>query len=78
VDTLLPPSATGSGSDPANLDRVCLTVSELNRAVARSLERGFPPVRVRGELSALTRAASGHWYFTLKDRAAQVRCVMFR
>jgi len=35
-------------------------------------------VRVRGELSALTRAASGHWYFTLKDRAAQVRCVMFR
>jgi exodeoxyribonuclease VII large subunit len=35
-------------------------------------------VRVRGELASLTRAASGHWYFTLKDRAAQVRCVMFR
>ncbi|HEY4038339.1 MAG TPA: exodeoxyribonuclease VII large subunit, partial [Burkholderiaceae bacterium] len=58
--------------------RVCLTVSELNRSVARSLERGFPPLRVRGELASLTRAASGHWYFTLKDRAAQVRCVMFR
>jgi exodeoxyribonuclease VII large subunit len=58
--------------------RVCLTVSELNRTVARSLERGFPPLRVRGELASLTRAASGHWYFTLKDRAAQVRCVMFR
>ncbi|HEX4585928.1 MAG TPA: exodeoxyribonuclease VII large subunit [Burkholderiaceae bacterium] len=55
-----------------------MSVSELNRAVARSLERGFPPVRVRGELASLTRAASGHWYFTLKDRAAQVRCVMFR
>jgi len=35
-------------------------------------------VRVRGELASLTRAASGHWYFSLKDRAAQVRCVMFR
>ena len=68
------------GLDPTNLDpaRVCLSVSELNRTVARSLERGFPALRVRGELAALTRAASGHWYFTLKDRAAQVRCVMFR
>ena len=53
-------------------------MSELNRTVGRSLERSFPPLRVRGELASLTRAASGHWYFTLKDRAAQVRCVMFR
>src|SRR6266404_1080480 len=68
------------GSDRANLDpaRVCLSVSELNRAVARSLEGSFAAVRVRGELASLTRAASGHWYFSLKDRAAQVRCVMFR
>ena len=66
--------------DPTSLGpaRVCLSVSELNRTVARSLERSFPPLRVRGELASLTRAASGHWYFTLKDRAAQVRCVMFR
>jgi exodeoxyribonuclease VII large subunit len=35
-------------------------------------------VRVRGEIGNLTRAASGHWYFTLKDSTAQVRCVMFR
>jgi len=69
-----------SGSDRGNLDsaRVCLSVSQLNRAVARSLERSFGPVRVRGELASLTRAASGHWYFTLKDSSAQVRCVMFR
>jgi exodeoxyribonuclease VII large subunit len=68
------------GSDRVNLDpaRVCLSVSELNRAVARSLEGNFAAVRVRGELASLTRAASGHWYFSLKDRAAQVRCVMFR
>ncbi len=35
-------------------------------------------MRVRGELASLTRAASGHWYFALKDSTAQVRCVMFR
>ena len=35
-------------------------------------------VRVRGEVSNLTKAASGHWYFTLKDAKSQLRCVMFR
>ena len=59
-------------------NRDTLTVSALNRAVAGLLARGFPSVRVRGEIGNLTRAASGHWYFTLKDDAAQVRCVMFR
>lgn len=42
------------------------------------LERSFPLTWVSGEISNFTRAASGHWYFTLKDQAAQVRCVMFR
>src|SRR5216117_2239297 len=55
-----------------------LTVSELLRSVRDTLERRFPLLWVRGELSNLTRAASGHWYFTLKDSAAQVDCVMFR
>ncbi len=53
-------------------------VSELNRAVAHMLERSFPLVSVRGEISNFTRAASGHWYFSLKDDQAQVRCVMFK
>ncbi len=55
-----------------------LTVSALNQAVARLLERSFPLAWVSGEVSNFTRAASGHWYFTLKDDAAQVRAVMFR
>jgi len=55
-----------------------LSVSALNQAVARMLERSFPLVWVAGEISNFTRAASGHWYFTLKDDAAQVRAVMFK
>jgi exodeoxyribonuclease VII large subunit len=55
-----------------------MTVAALNQAVARSLERSFPLCWVGGEVSNFTRAASGHWYFTLKDAAAQVRSVMFR
>ena len=69
-------------SDPdrqdADLARVCLTVSQLNRAVSGSLQREFGTQRVRGEIASMTRAASGHWYFSLKDASAQVRCVMFR
>ncbi len=55
-----------------------LTVSQLNRAVAGLIERGIPLIWVAGEISNFTRAASGHWYFTLKDATAQVRAVMFR
>jgi exodeoxyribonuclease VII large subunit len=55
-----------------------MTVSALNQAVAKMLERHFPLAWVAGEISNFTRAASGHWYFTLKDDAAQVRAVMFR
>src|SRR5688572_28649220 len=55
-----------------------LTVSQLLRNVRDTLERRFPLMWVRGELTNLSRAPSGHCYFTLKDDAAQVDCVMFR
>jgi exodeoxyribonuclease VII large subunit len=58
--------------------RAVVTVSELLRSVRDTLERRFPLLWVRGELSNLSRAPSGHRYFTLKDRGAQVDCVMFR
>jgi exodeoxyribonuclease VII large subunit len=54
------------------------TVSQLLRSVRDSLERRFPLLWVRGEISNLSRASSGHCYFTLKDGASQVDCVMFR
>jgi exodeoxyribonuclease VII large subunit len=55
-----------------------LSVTELLRSVRDVLERRFPLAWVRGELSNVSRAASGHVYFTLKDGNAQVDCVMFR
>lgn len=55
-----------------------LGVSELLRRVANALERQFPLLRVRGEISNLSIASSGHVYFSLKDRQSQIRCVMFR
>jgi len=55
-----------------------LTVSLLNRAVRECLEGGLGTVWVQGELSNLRRQPSGHQYFSLKDEAAQVSCVLFR
>ena len=54
------------------------TVSRLNREVRLLLEQGLPGVWVEGEISNLARPGSGHWYFSLKDRDAQIRCAMFR
>jgi len=54
------------------------TVSRLNREARGLLEAGLPSLWITGELSNLSRPASGHWYFTLKDEGAQVRCAMFR
>jgi exodeoxyribonuclease VII large subunit len=55
-----------------------LTVAQLNHVVGQLLEREIPALWVRGEISNFTAAASGHWYFTLKDSSASVRTVMFR
>lgn len=55
-----------------------ISISELNRLTRQTLEQTFPLLWVTGEISNLMRATSGHVYFTLKDNAAQARCVMFR
>ncbi len=55
-----------------------LSVSDLNRLTKELLETSFPLFWISGEISNFTRAASGHWYFSLKDARAQVRCVMFK
>jgi exodeoxyribonuclease VII large subunit len=67
-----------SSRHTAQSEPAVLSVSALNRAVSQTLERTFPLIWVSGEVSNFTRAASGHWYFTLKDDNAQVRAVMFK
>ncbi|GAB6067157.1 exodeoxyribonuclease VII large subunit [Methylothermus subterraneus] len=59
-------------------EREVYTVSRLNREVKWLLSDSFPKLWIEGEISNLARPASGHWYFTLKDAQAQVRCAMFR
>lgn len=54
------------------------SVQELNKAAKQLLENGLPLLWVRGEISNFVCATSRHWYFSLKDEQAQVRCVMFR
>ncbi len=66
----LPPIMLG------NVHKV-LTVSELNRTTKQFLEQSIPLLWVQGEISNLKRYQSGHWYFSLKDANAQVRCVLF-
>jgi exodeoxyribonuclease VII large subunit len=63
---------------PATSRDSVLSVTALNRSVRDLLESRFPLAWVAGEVSNFTEARSGHWYFSLKDDGAQVRCVMFR
>ncbi len=68
------PPLTNPGKDATHV----VSVSWLNRAAREALEGSFPLMWIAGEVSTLTRAASGHLYFTLKDDQAQVRCTMWR
>lgn len=58
--------------------RAILTPSALNRFARELIEDALPLIWIEGELSNVSRPASGHLYFTLKDAAAQVRCAMFK
>ena len=62
----------------SSTDRDVLSVSQLNRKAKQLLETHLPLLWVEGELSNVSQPSSGHWYFTLKDEQAQVRCAMFR
>ncbi|AXQ30748.1 exodeoxyribonuclease VII large subunit [Solimonas sp. K1W22B-7] len=70
----MPPS--DRPQDPAR--RTVYQVSELAETLRGLLEDSLPRVWIQGEVSNLSRPASGHWYFTVKDARAQLRCAMFR
>lgn len=59
-------------------EKPVFTVSQLNRKVKQLLELHLPLIWVSGEISNLAQPSSGHWYFSLKDDSAQIRCAMFR
>jgi exodeoxyribonuclease VII large subunit len=64
--------------DQNTATRDVYSVTRLNREVRAVLEGSFPAIWVQGEISNLARPASGHMYFSLKDRSSQVRCAMFK
>jgi len=73
---MLPNRSQPTNDSQAN--RSALSVSDLNREVKQLLEGSIPLLWVGGEISNFAAPSSGHWYFTLKDARAQVRCAMFR
>lgn len=71
----------GRGSEGLAVQRLSpkvWPVGALCGAIGEALQACFQLVTVEGEISGLTRAASGHWYFSLKDERGQLRCAMFR
>ncbi len=77
---IIPPTLFSIKTNPVTQDSMQrpLTVSELNRQARNLLEVSFMQILVTGEISNFSAPSSGHWYFTLKDDKAQVRCAMFR
>ena len=72
----MPRPRSGDLFEASNVRHV-YAVSELTSAARQAIEDRFPMVWVEGEVSNLRRPGSGHWYFTLADSHAQLRCVMF-
>lgn len=62
---------------PVSPDTV-FSVSDLNRLSKQTLDHNLPLLWLEGEISNFSRPGSGHWYFTLKDDQAQIRCALFR
>lgn len=70
-------NSTPINSSKSNEAKV-FSVKEINRLVRELLEQSFPSFWISGEISNFISASSGHWYFSLKDDEAQVRCTMFK
>jgi exodeoxyribonuclease VII large subunit len=74
----IPSDNTTHNATNNTANREIFSVSQLNRHARQLLETHLPLLWVEGELSNVSTPSSGHWYFTLKDEQAQVRCCMFR
>src|SRR3984885_11643629 len=74
----LPMELAENAAYPKRPERDIYSFSRLNREVRVLLERGFGSLWLEAEISNFAKPSSGHWYFSLKDATAQVRCAMFR
>ena len=76
---LTPGHGRGGGLDlfAAASNEGAWTVGEVTRRARAVIEAGLPPLWIRGEIAGFKAWRSGHWYFSLRDKAAQIRCVMF-
>src|ERR1700761_4461717 len=72
------PAARPATPEPKAKQRTVYSVSALNRQVRLLIESGIGALGVQGELSNLSGPRAGHWYFSLKDGEAQLRCCMYR
>lgn len=76
-------SATGSFAEaeppltPGESPAAAISVATLTRTVKDVLEGAFPPLWVRGEVSDFKQHRNGHWYFSLRDEEASLRCVVW-
>jgi exodeoxyribonuclease VII large subunit len=62
---------------PGSTPESAIPVHTLTSAAKDVIEGAFPPVWVRGEVSNFTAHRNGHWYFSLRDQDAQVKCVIW-
>jgi exodeoxyribonuclease VII large subunit len=72
-----PPAREDLDPDPGSRPTAAISVATLAAATRDILEGSLPPLWVRGEIVGFKRHRGGHWYFTLKDDAAQIRCVVW-
>lgn len=79
MNATIPPMQTSTSTSTTTLpQRDVISVTQLNRRARQLLETHMSLLWVEGEISNLACPSSGHWYFTLKDAGAQVKCAMFR
>jgi len=72
------PAVMSLATPPTDNERAILSVTQLNRQARQLLETHLSLLWIEGEISNFSCPSSGHWYFTLKDAGAQVRCAMFK
>ncbi|HST08521.1 MAG TPA: exodeoxyribonuclease VII large subunit, partial [Gemmatimonadaceae bacterium] len=70
-------AAAGTGSAPGSAAENPMSVCDLALRTREVVENRLRPVWVRGEISDFKRHRNGHWYFCLRDRSAQIRCVVW-